>query len=357
LPSTAPIPTLWSDEEKILLSGTSLESAVSAKLAALNAEFEALQEVSSKISRWNEMFWTGDVGFSDWVLLDALYRSRCLELPRSGISMVPCIDMVNHSTLPTAYYDENSNHEVNLLVRPDVELAMGDEVTITYGEAKSGAEMLFSYGFFDPDSVTNNAAFPIAAFADDPLGKAKAAAFGEPPKILVARKESGITWGCPFAYFMCLNEEDGLGFKVLQDNDGSRSLRVFWENDDVTERTKNFEELLQGHPFQSVLKLRVVTVIAECLQAQLDRMSRMDLASASLASTHSMRQDCLQSAALLRSIESDLLNDVLEVLEEEVSRTNCPKHVPPSPCTPSKVGFLRFDLCCLRCTWVMQANH
>ncbi len=45
-----------------------------------------------------------------------------LELPRSGESMVPCLDMVNHSAKPTAYYEENAKDEVALLLRPGVVL-------------------------------------------------------------------------------------------------------------------------------------------------------------------------------------------------------------------------------------------
>lgn len=83
------MPTEWTEDERLLLRGTSLEAAVNAKVSALDVEFEAMREASSDIPCWHQLLWEhGTVSFQDWIRLDALYRSRCLELPRSGESMV-----------------------------------------------------------------------------------------------------------------------------------------------------------------------------------------------------------------------------------------------------------------------------
>src|SRR5690606_38750142 len=93
LPQTVLVPTLWTEDERLLLRGTSLEAAVNAKLSALDAEFGLILEKSSDIPSWNELLWEGPsaVSFPDWIRLDALYRSRSLELPRSGEALVPCL--------------------------------------------------------------------------------------------------------------------------------------------------------------------------------------------------------------------------------------------------------------------------
>ncbi|KAK3325879.1 hypothetical protein B0H66DRAFT_573601 [Apodospora peruviana] len=318
------VPTLWTEHERLLLRGTSLESAVKAKISALTAEFLAVREASSDILVWNEMLWEREmVGFRDWIFLDAVYRSRCLELPRSGQSMVPCIDMINHSANPTVYYDENARDETVLLLRPDTDVSSGEEVTISYGDAKSAAEMLFSYGFVDPASTAgeDSLVLPLDPFPDDPLAKAKLVTFGKPPKIHVARdKGSGaVRWKSPFAYLMCVNEEDGLEFRVLQDNDGNRQLRIFWLDEDVTERTTDFETLIRNHKeLSALLSLRTVTVVQESLQAQLDSLGfNSELDSMTPSDLPLVREGCLSSAILLRQSETDILRSAIEALEKE----------------------------------------
>lgn len=322
LPETVLVPTLWTEDERLLLRGTSLEAAVDAKVSALDAEFGLIRDKSSDVACWNDLLWqsaAGSLSFTHWIRLDALYRSRCLELPRSGESMVPCVDMVNHSATPSAYYEENAKDEVVLLPRPGRDISKGDEITISYGDAKSAAEMLFSYGFIDPQSTADSLVLPLTPFPDDPLAKAKLVAFGQAPKIHVARERGGdndggtIRWGSDFAYLMCVNEEDGLEFRILQDTDGGRQLRVFWQDEDVTNRTMDFAALIQTHPLVAILRLRVATVVQERLQAQLDRLREPP------TSSPLQRRDCLEAATLLREIETNLLEHAIEALEEEVS--------------------------------------
>ncbi|KAK0719733.1 hypothetical protein B0H67DRAFT_484682 [Lasiosphaeris hirsuta] len=327
LPGTLFVPTLWHEDERLLLRGTSLEAAVNAKVIALVAEFDAIQQISSDIPCWNEVLWeSGSVSLRDWLLLDALYRSRCLELPRLGESMVPCIDMVNHSASPTAYYDETSKDEVVLLPRPGASIIAGEEVTISYGDTKSGAEMLFSYGFIDPTSTAESLTLVLEPFPDDPLARAKLMAFGEAPKLHVARDGSSVVWKSPFAYLMCLNEEDGLDFRVLQDTEGGQQLRVFWQDDDVTDRVNGFEALIQSHPLSALFRLRVVTVIQERLEVQLDRARSHQVAKQD-PDLGDVRDECLKAAELLRKVETGILESGIESLEEERSSLLADKNV------------------------------
>lgn len=323
LPDEVPVPTLWTEDERLLLGGTSLEPAVTAKLLALRAEFDFVQEKSSDIPCWNSVFWeSGSISFRDWILLDAWYRSRCLELPTRGEAMVPCLDMANHSNNPTAYYEENSGDGVSLLLRPGMRISKGDEITISYGGDKSAAEMLFSYGFLDRTSTKESLTLPLESFPDDPLAKAKLVAFGEQPKIHVAHgDDGGIEWESPFAYLMCVNEEDGLEFRVLQDVEGGRQLRVFWVGDDVTERAKDFETLTRSHDLWALVKLRVVTIVQDCLQTHLQHMqSPMSLDTTSDSEASNVRSECLEAATSLREVETGLLEMAVKQLEDEVRK-------------------------------------
>ena len=333
LPETVLVPTLWNEDERMLLRGTSLEVAVNAKFSALDAEFSLVREKSSDIPCWNELLWESHlIHFVDWIRLDALYRSRCLELPRSGESMVPCIDMVNHSASPSAYYEENSKDETVLLPRPGVSISKGAEVTISYGDAKSAAEMLFSYGFIDAQSTADSLVLPLRPFPDDPLAKAKLAAFGQAPKVHVAREENGtVRWASDFAYLMCINEEDGLNFRILEQISGIHELCVFWQGEDVSDRTSDFGTLIptlvQTHPHPEILRLRVATVVYGRLEEQLDRLrssttpllERLRAEIAPSSDSTPQREDCVKSALLLRQVEANLLESAIEALDEEVS--------------------------------------
>ncbi|KAK0643050.1 hypothetical protein B0T16DRAFT_429824 [Cercophora newfieldiana] len=314
LPRAVLVPSMWTEDERLLLRGTSLETAVNAKMLALVGEFDHVQSISEEIPCWNDLLWQGGaVSVRDWTRLDALYRSRCLELPKSGESMVPCIDMVNHSRDATAHYDENAKSEVTLLLRPGVTVSEGQEVTISYGEAKSAAEMLFSYGFIDQESTTEALVLPLEPFEDDPLAKAKLVGYGEAPKLHVARDGDSVVWKSPFVHLMCVNEEDGLDFRVLQDTDGGRQLRVFWQGEDATDQTKNFESLVQNHPLGAIFRLRSVTVVQERLQTQLDLALSYDTDE----DIGDVRPECLEAAKTLRRIEVGILEDGIKALERE----------------------------------------
>lgn len=234
--------------------------------------------------------------------------------------MVPCIDMANHSSTPNAYYDENQKEEVVLLLRPKCQVSKSDEITITYGDQKSAAEMLFSYGFIDPESTTDSLVLPIEPFPDDPLAKAKLHIFQGAPAVHIRRTGDTVIWESPFAYLKCVNEEDGLEFRLLQDTTGNQQLRVFWQDVDVTDSASSFESLTEAHELRAIFQLRVVTVIEELLGTHLERMRiGSSLESALSQGPDLIRDDCFKQANLLREIETKILHLALENLEEQVS--------------------------------------
>lgn len=137
MPKSIPLPTYYTDEEFELLRGTSLRSAVEAKNASLDREFEHIRQSTENIS-WCQKYWwdeeTGKVTLDDWKFVDAVYRSRMVDLPGHGHSMVPCIDMANHASEDTvkALYETDSEDNAVLQLRWGRELRAGEEVTISY---------------------------------------------------------------------------------------------------------------------------------------------------------------------------------------------------------------------------------
>jgi hypothetical protein len=292
---------------------------MAAKLSALLREFESLREKTVGISWCEKCWWENDtLNFSDWILLDAWYRSRSLELPKSGESMVPCLDMANHFSDANAYYEQTTDNGASLLLRPDMKLEVGAEVTISYGDSKGAAEMLFTYGFIVEQSGTNSIILPLEPFEDDPLGKAKIAAFAGRPSVQISLVDGKIEWESPFLYFMCLNEEDGLEFKVLQQNDGLRSqLRVFWQGADVTEETTAFEALVSHHELKDIFCLRVVALLQDRIRQQLERLYESEDAVQSLASIVS--EGCQSAAMQLRKAEAGVLEEAFTAVDMQVS--------------------------------------
>lgn len=236
--------------------------------------------------------------------------------------MVPVLDLANHSSKANAYYEENDKDEVVLLLRPGCRVSSGDEMTISYGDAKSGAEMLFSYGFIDPASAADRITLPLIPMEDDPLGKAKLHVFDGAPTVEFVRTNGSLSWKSPFAYFMCLNEEDGLSFRVLQDTGGSRELKLFWQEEDVTATTTAFEQHIDQHPLAQIFRLRVVSVLEDLVASQLERlatgMSLEDL-DESLNEGGLVCGTCIIAAATLREQETSLLEAAVKALEDQVS--------------------------------------
>ncbi|KAI9172469.1 SET domain protein [Paramyrothecium foliicola] len=315
-----PVPTMWTDLEKQFLQGTSLETALSAKLSVLENEFDELLNVSSTLPYWTALLWEDDgATLSDWILADAWYRSRCLELPQSGNSMVPVLDMVNHSHEATAYYEEDADGNVHLCLRPVTTITQDEEVTISYGTSKPAAEMLFSYGFIDKHTTAQELTLQVDPFPDDPLGKAKTHIFGQPGIVKLSEDGDACKWESPFAHLACLNEEDGLEFRVLQDNEGNRQLKLFWQGDDVTSRAKELEALLENHPLRKLFKLRVVTVIQERVATQLQNI-QLDISEDQIEQIRGsglVRHEVVENTNLLRRIETGLLAKAEQVLEAE----------------------------------------
>lgn len=286
-------------------------------MLALAREFDEIRDKSSEIEFWYSALWENhSVRLTDWFLVDAWYRSRVLELPRSGTSLVPCLDMANHSSQANAYYEETPQGDVVLLLRPEAKFESEEEITISYGAEKPAAEMLFSYGFLDPSaSAAHSLTLPLSPLPGDPLGKAKVHIFTGVPSVLIRKVDDKVEWASPFAYISCLNEEDGLHFKLLQSADGDTELRMFWQEEDVTGKDESFEALVSGHELCHVFGLRVNMVISQRIQEQLERLHE----TPDIPEGPSSPNPHAVSAQELRRIERDLLEQALSTLEDQVS--------------------------------------
>lgn len=261
LPAHIPLPTFWCEDDRSALRGTSLEAALGAKLKSLDREFTQLQQATSSIDWCQQLWWdadTGSLSFEDWKLVDAMYRSRALDLPGTGHAMVPCIDMCNHSSGDdtVALYDTDAEGNGVLVLRDDKKLKSGEEVTITYGDEKGACEMLFSYGFMEEGMTSARESFlDLDIPDDDPLKLAKKAVSKSAPGFRLFDQMKTIGWESSFVWLICLNEEDGLEFQLLQQLDGERELKVLWRGFEVSDLS-NIEALLSEDERWPLFQLR-----------------------------------------------------------------------------------------------------
>lgn len=219
-------------------------------------------------------------------MVDAIYRSRAMDLPRTGLALVPVIDMANHASgaATNAHYDTDGHGNAVLLTYGAHAPRAGQEILITYGDDKGACEMLFSYGFIDPNLATARTMFlDIASPADDPLRHAKTAAFDVPPgfRLFVvpatgAGEEEGeggeeVAWYGPAVWLLCVNEEDGLSIRVAQLNDGGTELQKFWKGRELSD-ILSLERALERERMLDVFRLRAYVSMNARVREQLSRL-------------------------------------------------------------------------------------
>ncbi|KAL2357221.1 hypothetical protein BJ546DRAFT_434674 [Cryomyces antarcticus] len=321
------LPTLWTDSERALLTGTTLKPAVEAKLKALYREYDALRASTAHIV-WCEQEWwhevDGLVRFEDWLAVDAMYRSRALEFPGVGDCMVPCVDMANHSSgdSTTALYECDSHGDGVLLLREGKTLEEGDEVTITYGDKKGACEMVFLYGFLEDTMEDARESFLDLEFPDDdPLKRAKEVVTRSAPGFKLFEKDGEIGWEGEYVWLICVNEEDGLEFRVAQANDGTRELRVSWKEQEL-ENTERLRDLLKLDAMWDVYQLRAVSVLQSRVEAQLRELYGSD--DEVIATDHGdgseVRDSVWNLTTRLRKLESALLDRAYSAFEDQKAK-------------------------------------
>ena len=323
LPPHVPLPTFWENAEIELVKGTSLEAALRSKLNSLNREFDHLRDSTQSI-KWCQQHWwdaeTGRLSLDDWKQVDAMYRSRALDLPGTGHAMVPCIDMANHASGEdtVALYDTDANGNGILVLRDGKTLTAGDEVTITYGDEKGACEMLFSYGFIDDSMESARELFlDLDIPDDDPLRQAKKAVAKSAPGFRLFQTGESTGWEGPFVWLLCVNEEDGLKFQLLQSNDGGRELDVSWKGEELRDVSK-LDELLRADSLWDVYNLRAVTILQGRVESQLHSLGSAGVQMQIAAEQGPSSLPNLEVAMTLHDLEEELLLQAYEDFEHQV---------------------------------------
>jgi hypothetical protein len=194
--------------------------------------------------------------------------------------------------------------------------------------------MIFSYGFIENTMTSAKELFlDLHPSEDDPLGMAKARVSTAAPgvklseKALDAHNTTAVEWYSDFVWLICVNEEDGLDFRVLQSNDGGRELKTYWKDEELKD-TSAIRDLLQQDPLWEVYQLRAVVLVQQRIEEQLqvlyetsndERFQHED--------DHAIRTGPRKLALKLRDLESKLLEKAYASLDNEVGLCACHEHV------------------------------
>lgn len=329
LPKDIPLPTFLSDEEREMLTGTSLSDALNQKLFSLQREFDYIKERTESLEWCQKAWWNSENGhltFNDWLLCDALYRSRALELPKGvGDAMVPVLDMANHSADDryNARFEVGEDGRILLVVRDGRQIQTGEEVCITYG-CGGASEMIFSYGFLEENVQSAREMFlSLDAPEDDPLRIAKKHFAKEAPGIRIFTNTQGrVSWESAFIWWICINEEDGLDFEVLQTNDGDRELQALWKGRELDPEL--LKSTLMQDPRWKIFLLRATVTIQQRVEKQGEELSLTQAYfDENPPHTPDSRKFVHEAIRQLRTLELDLLMASFGTLEDEVSPVTC----------------------------------
>jgi len=188
-----------------------------------------------------------------------------------------------------------------------------------YGDHKGACEMIFSYGFLDATVQSAKELFlDLQVSEDDPLGLAKLRVSTVAPGVKLTCKGGSVEWHSDFVWLVCINEEDGLAFQVLQTNDGGRELRSTWKNTELRD-TSILRELLAQDPLWEVYQLRAVVLIQQRVAEQLQLLSETsNVESFEYGDDKAIRKGPRNLALRLRELESKLLERSYGRLEEQV---------------------------------------
>ncbi|KAI9771944.1 MAG: hypothetical protein M1835_006337 [Candelina submexicana] len=323
LPSFVPLPTFWSETEQGLLEGTSLAAALRAKLKSLKREFEELRLATVDIPWCKRQWWddqTGMLTFEDWKIVDAMYRSRAMQIPEIGDVMIPCLDMANHASgeETVAGYEVDENVGDGLLeFLGGIELEPGDEITITYGDKKGACEMVFTYGFVEESMETAQEIFlELDVPDDDPLKRAKLAVLTAAPGFKLFIRNECVEWEGPLIWLICVNEEDGLEFRLSQRIDGERELHTFWQGEPLND-TSSIQKLLERDALWEVFLLRANTILQQCVESSILRLNASETLIHKAASFTDVDASVLHDIARLRELEAKLLQTAWEDFEKQ----------------------------------------
>ena len=198
-----------------------------------------------------------------------------------------------------------------------------------YGDEKPAPEMVFSYGFLDSGTTSaRQILLNLDIPRHDPLQQAKKVFIKDDivPGIRLSIDPSGIHthWDSPYVWWVCIMEEDGLDFDILQTTHGEKELRATWKGEDIGTGSGNrLRDCLAEDPLWDVFQLRAVVVILQRLEEQLSLLQQVEDVISDVRHNEGLlrsifRMDVFDVVCRLRSLEASLLVKGIDDLVNQV---------------------------------------
>lgn len=189
--------------------------------------------------------------------------------------------------------------------------------------------MIFSYGFLEDERTdAKQLVLDIDIPDDDPLKIAKKLYCKKPPGMrlnTVSGSSETTTWDSSLVWWACINEEDGLDFKVLQATNGERELRAVWKEEELG-NPDDLASRISIDPLWDVIQLRAVVLILERLETQLLALRATEKAVCEIRREEkednlqaTFRPDIFRTVSKLQRLEGELLERGIEDLTRRVS--------------------------------------
>ena len=155
---------------------------------------------------------------------------------------------------------------------------------------------------------------------------AKKAVSTSAPGFRLFLEGDSINWEGSFVWLIVVNEEDGLEFKLLQNNNGDRELQASWKNEVVPDMSQ-LQSLAESELLWDVFNLRAITTLQDRVEKQLFRLEGSKGIVEDLLKRHSIQQTIYDRATRLRDLEETLMLHAYEDFEAKVL------HMLPLPAT------------------------
>lgn len=179
--------------------------------------------------------------------------------------------------------------------------------------------MLFSYGFVELSTTSARELFlDLDIPDDDPLKLAKKAVAESAPGFRLFLHGDSTDWESTFIWLLCVNEEDGLDFKLLQKTDGEMELLASWKDKEITDMS-DLVTLLKLEPLWDVFELRAITTLQSRVEQQLLKLEGSKKSVNELSIIGDIDNDVGENAMRLRDLEERLLLHAYEDFESQVS--------------------------------------
>ena len=251
-----------------------------------------------------------------------------MELPNTGTSMVPVIDLANHSSRSNVQYDVYANGDVCLKLKAGAVIEEGEELFLSYGDEKSASEMLFSYGFVEKTTlfeflighIPQSVKMPAMVPNQDAKLMCWCKGFGI-PMMTIGGKKGNLELECPFVYFLLLEEKDGMEMNVIEGDAETHDFRALWQGMDITDKLDKLEIILKRNPLKEIFDIRAMFIYHALINHQMELMQEAEdfEAQFDLDDLPAETQRIHKAASELRAIESTLIDSAMDIVQDWVS--------------------------------------